>query len=355
MALASHAFKVEHEWQKALESCSTNSDMAEAAASDARKKASEAMERVALLKQRLEAVWSPVHERNAMRLLRLCRANAGVYVKLGQHLSQLDYILPREYTRTLSAMLADAPQSSFEDVVATIQEELGAHPDVLFTEFEPKPIASASLAQVHLARDRTTGSKLAIKVQHRGLQETSRGDIDAVTLITHVAAWLFPESDFTWLADEIAPNLPRELDFEQEGRNCERCGRSFRRHGVGLLGGIPDIVVPEICWAKTSKRVLSMSFEPGAPITDLAALEEYKLSRGAVASLLSKCFCKQVYLDGFVHCDPHPANVLVRPHPSDPRRPQLVLLDHGLYKELDPEFRLRYSRLWKGMIFGEVL
>jgi hypothetical protein len=136
--------------------------------------------------------WERVHERNAHRILCLARENAGVYVKLGQHLAQLDFILPEQYPAVLRELLDAAPQSSYESVRAVVREDLGAWPEDLFDRFEIEPIASASLAQVHVAYDKKTGQKLAVKVQHRGLRETSAGDIAAVHLVINGIADAFP-------------------------------------------------------------------------------------------------------------------------------------------------------------------
>ena len=87
---------------------------------------------------------SSVHERNASRLLQLFRANAGVYIKVGQHLANLDLLLPQEYISNLSSLFDDAPVSSYEDVCSVVQEDLGSSPDDLFDEFSIDPIASAS-------------------------------------------------------------------------------------------------------------------------------------------------------------------------------------------------------------------
>lgn len=113
-----------------------------------------------------------------------------------------------------------------------------------------------------------------------------------------------------------------------------------------------DVVVPQVRAEWSSGRVLTMSFEEGFPCTDVAAMRASGLRPAAVAQLLSLAFCEQTYRHGFVHCDPHEANVLVRAHPRA-GRPQLVLLDHGLYRALDDGFRANYCRLWSGIIRGD--
>lgn len=290
---------------------------------------------------------SDLHRAAAEKLLDLCRKNGGVYIKFGQHLAQLDYIVPTEYVTTLRCMLDAAPTTPIEGVREVIREELGKYPEELWDTFDPKPIASASLAQVHVATK--DGAKLAIKVQHRGLRETSRGDIDAVRFVVRLLAWAFPKFSYEWLADEVAANLPKELDFVEEGKNAEKCASHFSY--------TDDIIIPKINWKHTNHRVLVMSFEEGVPACDTSALKSIGVSLPMTARLISKVFCEQTFVHGYLHCDPHGANLLVRRHPVGGRRrgrPQLVLLDHGLYRELDTPFRLNYCRLWRDLILGDI-
>ncbi|EOD28819.1 hypothetical protein EMIHUDRAFT_234481 [Emiliania huxleyi CCMP1516] len=246
------------------------------------------------------AAWDEVHERNAARLLALCIANGGVYVKLGQHAAQLDYLLPPQYTRTLHQLFEHNRASSYEDVSRVIEEELGAPPEALFGSFERAPIASASLAQVHRATEHGTGAPLAVKVQHAGLREECASDLQAVGLAVAAAEWLYPD------------------DFR--------------------LGWTPAVV-----GALTSARVLTMTYEEGVSVTDVAGLRRLGLDPNEVSRLLCEAFNAMIFDGGFVHCDPHPGNVLV----------QLVLLDHGLYRDLPRAFALTYSRLWHGVVLGD--
>ena len=173
------------------------------------------------------------HQRAADWLLWLARTNKGVYIKLAQHLAQLDYLLPDEYTRTLRGCFDDAPRSSYVQVRQVVTEELGVAPEEVFHTFDPVPIASASLAQVHVAylkgADGGRGDKVAVKVQHHGLRETAEGDVDAVSAVVGILGWIFPNMPLWWLADEIAPYLPVELDFEQEAHHAARC-RALYQH-----------------------------------------------------------------------------------------------------------------------------
>ena len=290
---------------------------------------------------------SRVHRQAAQRLLDLCRHNKGVYIKVGQHIANLDYIVPPEYIHVLSSLFDDTPPTSLDDVRTVIRQDLGADPEDLFDRFEPVPMASASLAQVHVAYDKKTGRKLAVKVQHRGLAETSVGDIhNLVTVVRWAERW-FPNFSYGWLADEIAPHLPKELDFCHEGRNAERAARNLQRTGL-------PCVIPKICWDCTSARVLTMEFEEGFKATEVDKMQEVGLKRRDVAHLISSVFASQVFSldDGFVHCDPHPANVLVRKASNG--KPELVLVDHGLYRPLDRDFQLNYAALWKALLLADL-
>lgn len=286
-----------------------------------------------------------VHRTAAGRLLALCRENGGVYVKVGQHLANLDYLIPEEYIEALSSLFDDAPVTPYDDVREVVRQDLGAYPDEIFDSFDVEPIASASLAQVHVARQRGTGKKLAVKVQHRGLRETSRGDIFALQTAVNVLEFLFPaEFRYGWIMEEIAPNLPKELDFKNEGRNSEAAASHIRKVGI-------NCVVPAVHWDETTERVLTMDFEEGFRATDVAAVEEAGLKTHDVARLISSVFNSQVFQSGCIHCDPHPANVLLRERGG---KPQLVLVDHGLYKRIDDDFRLAYARLWKALMTADI-
>ena len=215
---------------------------------------------------------SRLHKKAAGRLLELCRENGGVYIKVGQHLANLDYLIPEEYIEVLSSLFDEAPQSEISDVIGVIEEELKGKVDLLFDRFDPTPIASASLAQVHVAYDKATGKKLAVKVQHAGLRETSAGDIFAVTCVVRAIDKLFEDFTFGWIADEIAPHLPKELDFTLEGKNSERAAAHIKESGL-------ECIVPNIVWDKTASRVLTMEFEEGFKSTDVDTIEKSGLNK----------------------------------------------------------------------------
>ncbi|XP_039159597.1 putative ABC1 protein At2g40090 [Eucalyptus grandis] len=134
-----------------------------------------------------------VHLRSALKLQELCFKNGGIYIKLGQHIGQLEYLVPEEYVKTMrESMLNKCPVSSYDQVHEVFKKELGETPDKVFTEFDPVPIASASLAQVHVARTHD-GRKVAVKVQHTHMTDTAAADHATVDFIVNTLHRIFPQ------------------------------------------------------------------------------------------------------------------------------------------------------------------
>ncbi|KAF9676926.1 hypothetical protein SADUNF_Sadunf08G0054100 [Salix dunnii] len=311
-----------------------------------------------------------VHLRSARKLQELCFKNGGIYIKLGQHLGQLEYLVPEEYVLTMrESMLNKCPVSSYDQVCEVFKKELGETPDKIFEEFDPVPIASASLAQVHVARTHD-GQKVAVKVQHTHMTDTATADRATVEVIVNTLHSVFPSFDYRWLIDEIRESLPKasrfnnfqnflcsqELDFLVEAKNSEKCLENFRK----LSPHIAEYVyAPKVHWNLSTSKLLTMEFMDGAHVNDVKTIRKLGIQPNEVATLVSRAFAEMMFRHGFVHCDPHAANLIVRPLPSGKRtilgkrKPQLVLLDHGLYKELDFTTRFNYAALWKGLIFSD--
>lgn len=297
-----------------------------------------------------------VHLRSARKLEELCFRNGGIYIKLGQHVGQMEYLVPQEYVETLRAsMLNRCPVSSYDQVCQVIKKELGESPDKIFSEFDPTPIASASLAQVHVART-IDGQKVAVKVQHTHMTDTAAADHATVDMIVNTIHRFFPSFDYRWLVDEMRESVPKELDFLVEAQNSEKCLDNFRKKSPHIAD---YVYAPKVYWNLSTPKLLTMEFMDGAHVNDVKAIQRLGIQPKEVAKLVSQAFAEMMFKHGFVHCDPHAANLLVRPLPSSKRsilgkrKPQLIILDHGLYKELDFHTRANYAALWKALIFAD--
>ncbi|KAJ7462338.1 ABC1 family-domain-containing protein, partial [Mycena galericulata] len=291
---------------------------------------------------RLRAV-SDCHTRSANHVLKALLANGGIFIKLGQHMASL-LVLPREWTSAFRPLQDKCDPTSLEHLEALFRSDVGAPVSDLFDEFDPIPIGVASLAQVHVGRDRKTGRRVAIKIQHPHLAEFC--DID-MTVVESSLGWIkywFPEFEFSWLAEEMRTNLPLEMNFIHEAANAEKTKEDFKKLRTTLY-------IPEVLSA--TKRVLIMEYIEGGRVDDLSYLASANINRNQVALEIAAIFNQMVLLNGWFHADPHPGNLLIRPAPIASKSPynfEIVLLDHGQYFDLDPELRVNYAKLWLSLI-----
>lgn len=290
-----------------------------------------------------ELIRHELHARNAKRLLNLLQRNKGLYIKVGQAMSSMAHMLPTEYTSTLRVLQDHAPQTPFATVRQTLESDLGRPLEELFAHFDEKPIASASLAQVHRATTHD-GRVCAVKVQHPGLREQFPGDmfVHKWTLLT--ADYLFKDFELAWSHDEIQENLSRELDFAVEASNGMRTRANFQATSQGRM------YVPLVHHDLSSTKVLTMEFIDGVKITDVAAIRALGLDVAEAMRNTIRGVAEQIFLFGFVHCDPHAGNILVRHQPDKPGAVQIVLLDHGLVREMQESTRLNFCRMWEALV-----
>ncbi|CAH0552803.1 unnamed protein product [Brassicogethes aeneus] len=282
---------------------------------------------------------SRCHKLGAEKLLDLCCSNKGVYIKVGQHIAALDFLIPSEYVQTLKILHSDAPTNKLEDVYKVIREDLKKDPEELFETFDPKPLGTASLAQVHRATLKD-GTVVAVKVQHPYVQGNSLIDMKTMETLVKIMSWVFPEFKFQWLVDESKKNIPQELNFMQEGKNAEEVTKLFKDDDW--------LKVPSIRWDLTTSRVLTMDFVEGGQVNDLGYIEKNKIDPYEVSDKLGKLYSRMIFINGFVHSDPHPGNILVKK--NDNGQCDIVLLDHGLYAKLKDEVRVSYANLWLSIL-----
>ncbi|XP_015116584.1 uncharacterized aarF domain-containing protein kinase 1 [Diachasma alloeum] len=282
---------------------------------------------------------SSAHSFGAARLLELCCANKGVYIKVGQHVGALDYLLPKEYVQTLKILHSKAPQSSFNDVLIVLKEDFKQNPYDIFASIDPEPLGAASLAQVHRAVLKD-GETVAIKVQHRSVKTNSYVDIKTMAALVKICSWVFPEFKFDWLVDETKKNIPRELNFYHEGQNAEKVQAMFRHYKW--------LKIPIIHWTLSTPRVLTMEFIEGGQVNDLDYVYQNNINPYEISEKLGRLYSHMIFITGFVHSDPHPGNILVKKNQMN--EAEIVLLDHGLYAELSNEFRWAYSKLWMAIL-----
>lgn len=284
--------------------------------------------------------WDAVHLRSAKKLVMLAETNGGLYVKAGQGFATMNHLLPPQYWRTMRSLQDAVLTRPYSEVVAVVEHDLKKPIDELFESFSPNPIAAASLAQVHRATLKGSGKEVAVKVQYIDIAQRFDGDMATINLMFTICGIMFPGYDFSRIISRAEDTLLAELDFVAEARNSERA-RALMKPVFGN-----DATTPNVRWELTTPRVLVTDFVNGVKISDAEGMKRLGISRKFCARTFINVFAHQIFETGFIHADPHPGNALVHVVNG---KPQLVVLDHGLYTEITPEQRHFIASLWTAM------
>ncbi|KAG0330552.1 hypothetical protein BGZ99_000023 [Dissophora globulifera] len=261
-----------------------------------------------------------LHQRVANRILHVCQTNG-----------------------TLRALYDDASSVDYSVVEKIIRKELGKEVHEVFSSFSRLPVAAASIAQVHKAT-LLDGTVVAVKVQKPEIPVQIEWDLIAYRLLIKCYEYIF-DLPMSFATDYTIKHLREETDFINEARNSELCNEFLQRDAKLRT----QVYVPKVFKECSTKQIMVAEWVDGCRSTDKRAIQEMGLSVKKVMDSVVDVFAHQIFISGFVHCDPHPGNVLVRKHPDNPRRHQLLLLDHGLYMRESEAFRKQYCQFWKSL------
>ena len=262
------------------------------------------------------------HERRAARLVRTIAALGPAFIKLAQMFAARADILPEPYLSAVGTLRDRVSPDAPDRIVGVIERELGGKLADLFESFEREPIAAASLGQVHRAR--LDGRDVAVKVLRPGVERRVALDVDTAFRIVFWLNVLFPNHHMRALANvirEFSVKVREEMDFRGEAANIRRFRRAF--------AGDRSVRAPRVFDQFTTRRVLVMRYMEGTPIDRLG--ERARRGRPSASLLmerLSSVYLRMMMMDGFLHADPHPGNLLVAEDGS------LVVLDWGAVLEI---------------------
>ena len=246
------------------------------------------------------------------------------YVKLGQVLSSRPDLLPLPYIQALSRLHDAVKPFSYAEVEEIVTDELNVRISKAFLDFEPVPLAAASLGQVHAATLRD-GRRVVVKVQRPGIDKQITEDM---VVFSQIAEWLDKHTEFgkryrvQSVIEEFRLVLKQELNYELEANNLRTMAKN--------LAGFERIFVPQPITDYSTRRILTMDYVQGRKITALGPLTTLDMPGDALAEDLFKAYLKQVLVDGFFHADPHPGNVFLT---NDHR---IALLDLGMVGTTTP-------------------
>ena len=255
------------------------------------------------------------------------------FIKLGQLLSTRADLMPGPYLEALERLQDQIEPFSYEEVERIVSGELGVRLSKAFADFDPVPLAAASLAQVHRAYMRD-GRAVVVKVQRPDIRDLIVGDLEALGEIGHFLdehTELGKRYEFENMLVNLRKSLLRELDFTIEAKNLSTIGEN--------LAEFEDIVVPEPIDNFTTSRILTMEYISGKKITALNPLRLLDIDGSLLAEELFRAYLKQFLVDGIFHADPHPGNVFL----TDDDR--IALLDLGMVGRVTRSFQDNLLRL----------
>lgn len=271
------------------------------------------------------AVKRPQGERLRLAL----EALGPVFIKFGQMLSTRRDLLPDEIALELQRLQDQVPPFPGEEARLIVEKALGQSVNELFTRFDSQPLASASVAQVHVARLHS-GRDVVVKVVRPGIERTIRKDVDLLYTFAQLLQWAWPEGRRlrpVEVVREYEQTIFDELDLRKEAANGSQLRRNFEQSEI--------LYIPEIFWDLTRRSVLVMERIEGIPVADVAQLQAQNTDMKALAERGVEIFFTQVFRDSFFHADMHPGNIFVSR--ENPSQPQYLAVDFGIVGSLTPE------------------
>ncbi|XP_043688426.1 protein ACTIVITY OF BC1 COMPLEX KINASE 7, chloroplastic-like [Telopea speciosissima] len=268
--------------------------------------------------------------------LRECVLQLGpTFIKLGQLSSTRSDLFPREFVDELAKLQDRVPAFSPEKARDFIERELRAPIDAFFKEFEDRPIAAASLGQVHRAILHN-GEKVVVKVQRPGLKKLFDIDLRNLKLIAEYfqrsETLGGPTRDWIGIYEECATILYQEIDYINEGKNADRFRRDFRN--------VKWVRVPLVFWDYTATKVLTLEYVPGTKINNVDVIDAQGYDRSQISSRAIEAYLIQILKTGFFHADPHPGNLAIDVDGT------LIYYDFGMMGEIKSFTRERLLDLF---------
>jgi ubiquinone biosynthesis protein len=264
--------------------------------------------------------------RRGVHLRELLEELGPTFVKFGQLLSMRPDVMPPDMITELRLLQADVRPFAYEEVERVVEEELGLTIERLFLEFDPEPIAAASIGQVHRAV-LPNGEQVVVKVQRPDAVRQVEGDLALLYQLARLLRERMRALDFVdtrALVDEFARGIRAELDYRLEGRNCDAMRRTFE--------GDKRVQVPHVTWSYSAGRVLTLEYVEGVTLAEVDTLNLGPVQRAELARLVTETWMAMIFRHGIFHGDPHPANVLIQDGGAG-----LGLVDFGLVGRLDDD------------------
>jgi len=259
----------------------------------------------------------------------------GAAMKVGQMLSQMQHLFPKEFVEELTALQNQAPSMDYSVIERQIILELGDYPDNLFAAFDKKPMASASIGQVHKATTHD-GQEVVMKIQYPGVEKACKSDLKHLRRLLRLGGLLKVDpSALESVFEELSETLIRELDYEQEAQHLEAF-KTFHAKDQG-------IIIPEVVKEYSSRAILTTTLEKGDSIKDVAKRYPQE-TKNTIGERLFTFVNRQVFEFNRFHSDPHPGNFAFRSDGS------VIVYDFGSITPISPNQRLGFYQFMQASV-----
>lgn len=277
------------------------------------------------------------YDRKPQELVEDLKQMGPAYVKLGQLLSTRPDLLPDDYLQALSELQDDVETISFEEIRKIFEEETGARLSKAFQSFDPEPLASASIGQVHRAV-LPSGRWVVVKIQRPDIRRKFIDDLDTIREIAAMAVKHSSEAkkyDLNTIIEELRIILLNELDYTKEFQNLEHLRYNLRN--------FPRLIIPEPVQDYSTSRVLTMDYIQGKKITDISPLTKTETDFTPLIDEFTESYMQQIIVDGLAHADPHPGNIHLT---ADGK---MALMDLGMVARFSTTIQEKIMKLLIGM------
>lgn len=277
-----------------------------------------------------------LHLKNAEKIKNRVQELQGLFVKFGQLISNLSNALPQEFREPLEELQDGVEAKPFLEVQQTIQQQLGALPQNIFTSFDEKPLAAASIGQVHRA---TLGKEeVVVKIQHANIDVIAHADLVIIKNLIAIHSFFMDMKGLDHVYVQVKQMIEEELDYTQEAQSMQRIANN--------IASVPELKVkiPKVYPKYSTSKVLVSSFCEGTNIGHIDEIKNWGLDVDDISKRLIELYCKTVLVDGFYHADPHPGNILVN------KKGEIILLDFGAVAHLNPNMKKSIPELIEAIV-----
>jgi len=277
-----------------------------------------------------------LHQKNAGRIKNRVQELQGLFIKIGQLISNLSNALPIEFRAPLEELQDKIRAKPYEEVEQTLFLELGKKPEELFTFFERTPLAAASIGQVHRAR--LGKEEVVVKIQHANIETIAKADLAILKNLVKLHAFFMNMKGLDHTYDQVQQMIEEELDYQKEATSMQQIATNLKT--------VPElrIKIPRAFSEFTTPKILVSSFCEGTNVSHLEQLRTWKLDLENIAERLLELYCKMVLVDGFYHADPHPGNILIN------QAGEIILLDFGAVARLSDKMKQAIPELIEAVV-----